>query len=106
MRMHALLMAATLVGLAAGTLAAQRISVSQQGKSFAPSELSISRGDTVAVINDDQVLHHVYVESPAFNFDSGERAPGQTASITFGVRGSFDVLCAIHPKMRLQVKVL
>jgi plastocyanin len=50
-------------------------------------------------------LHHAYVDSEKFTFDSGDQKPGSITPITFTVAGEFDVLCAIHPKMRLVVHV-
>ena len=40
-----------------------------------------------------------------FNFDSGDQGPGSRTNITFPIVGSFTVLCAIHPKMKLIVHV-
>ncbi len=79
--------------------------ISQKGRVFTPGEITIQQGATLAIANDDQVLHHVYIEAPGYNFDSGEQPPGKTISITPAKRGTFDVMCAIHPKMRLKVTV-
>ena len=88
-------------GLVPGTFHA-----SQKGQAFRPGELTISRGDTIEIVNDDgDILHHAYIESSTFSFDSGDQEPGTTVSIRFTVAGSFNVLCGIHPKMRLRVQV-
>jgi plastocyanin len=79
--------------------------ISQRGRVFEPREISVPVGAVVRVDNDDDVLHHVYVESPNFNFDSGEQPPGRQVAIRFTARGTFDVQCEIHPKMRLRVRV-
>lgn len=92
-------------GIVAG-LAAAQYSVSQKGREFTPRQMSIMRGDSVNIVNDDADLrHHAYIDSDTFNFDSGDQEPGSKASITFPVAGNFDVLCAIHPKMKLSVRV-
>jgi plastocyanin len=91
--------------LAGHALAAEPVIISQKGKTFYPSEIAIGVGDSIVIKNDDRVLHHVYVESPGFNFDSGEQPPGRRVPITFGRPGKFDVRCDIHPKMRLRVVV-
>jgi plastocyanin len=91
----------TLVGLAL-----PQYTVSQKGREFNPAQISIRRGETVQIVNDDgDLLHHAYIDSKAFAFDSGDQQPGSRTDITFPVAGTFDVLCAIHPKMKLQVKV-
>jgi plastocyanin len=82
------------------------LTVSQKGRAFAPGDVSINRGDVIQILNDDGDLrHHVYVDSDKFNFDSGDQEPGSRVTIRFPVAGTFDVLCAIHPKMRLLVQV-
>lgn len=81
-------------------------SISQKGREFHPGEVSIKRGETIRIVNDDaDLLHHAYVNSPKFSFDSGDQKPGSVTPITFPVAGDFDVLCAIHPKMLLAVHV-
>jgi len=91
----------TLVGLAL-----PQYSISQKGREFHPGEVSIKRGETIQIVNDDgDLLHHAYVDSDKFSFDSGDQKPGSKTDITFPVAGDFDVLCAIHPKMELMVHV-
>ncbi len=80
--------------------------VSQRGREFRPGQLDIKRGDIVSIVNDDEDLsHHAYVASDHFKFDSGDQEPGQDVDIPFTVAGTFNVLCGIHPKMRLLVAV-
>jgi plastocyanin len=81
-------------------------SVSQKGREFHPGEITIKRGDAIKIVNDDSdLLHHAYIDSPTFSFDSGDQTPGTITSIAFTVAGNFNVLCAIHPKMLLVVHV-
>jgi len=80
--------------------------VSQKGRQFRPDEMTIKKGEAVLIVNDDADLrHHAYVDSDTFNFDSGDQEPGSRTSIKFSVAGNFEVLCAIHPKMKLTVHV-
>jgi len=80
--------------------------VSQKGRAFQPGSISITKGDVVRIVNDDgDLLHHAYVESENFNFDSGDQEPGSKTDITFTEAGNFTVLCGIHPKMKLAVEV-
>ncbi len=50
-------------------------------------------------------MHHAYVESKQFSFDSGDQEPGAKVDITFPVSVTFTVMCGIHPKMKLRVRV-
>jgi plastocyanin len=94
-----------LLGLSVGW-AGQKYVVSQKGREFHPSELTIKRGETIEIVNDDGDLrHHAYIKSDNFNFDSGDQEPGSRTNITFPASGDFNVLCAIHPKMKLVVHV-
>ena len=80
--------------------------VRQKGQAFNPGFLSIHHGDTVEILNDDgELIHHAYVDSKTFSFDSGDQEPGSKTDIVFSVPGDFVVLCGIHPKMRLDVTV-
>jgi plastocyanin len=103
-------MAAVVLTLAGGVawqaLGAAPYQVSQKGRAFQPGELTIRRGETVQIVNDDaDLLHHAYVESERFSFDSGDQEPGSRTDVTFPVTGIFAVLCGIHPKMKLTVHV-
>ncbi len=87
-------------------LAATQFLVSQKGREFSPRDVTIERGEALTIVNDDADLrHHVYVDSDKFKFDSGDQEPGSKTNVTFPIAGSFEVLCAIHPKMKLTVHV-
>ncbi len=89
-----------------GQLQASGTIVSQKGRTFLPDALTLARGETVIIVNDDSdLLHHAYVDSPTFSFDSGDQEPGSRTPVTFSEKGVFQVLCGIHPKMKLVVKV-
>ena len=105
--LSAALIAFSLTGLGVlRSAAAPQYTVSQKGREFHPDTLTIQRGETVVIVNDDGDLrHHAYVDSPKFSFDSGDQEPGSKTPVTFPVAGDFDVLCAIHPKMKLTVHV-
>ena len=105
------LIASVLIAAVAGSIAcaaagSRTFQASQKGQAFRPGELFIKHGDTIELANDDgDILHHAYVESAAFSFDSGDQEPGAKVSIAFPVSGSFNVLCGIHPRMKMRVQV-
>jgi plastocyanin len=93
-------------GLAGTALAGIVQTVSQKGREFKPGEMTIKRGDAIAIVNDDaDLLHHAYLKSAAFSFDSGDQKPGSRFEIAFPEVGTFTIRCAIHPKMKLVVTV-
>ncbi len=86
--------------------AAARMLVSQRERIFHPNQMEIRRGDTVQVQNDDgELIHHAYVATDTFNFNSGEQMPGSITNIRFTEAGTFTIRCRIHPKMALVVTV-
>ncbi|MGU3361267.1 hypothetical protein ACLBWX_13125 [Methylobacterium sp. M6A4_1b] len=93
-------------GLALAAVGTPSLHVSQKGRAFQPNALIVRRGANVEIVNDDgDLLHHVYIDSPEFTFDSGDLKPGSRTQVVFDVSGTFAVLCGIHPKMKLTVRV-
>lgn len=86
-------------------LAAEAVIVSQREREFWPHDLNLKRGSVVHIKNDDRVTHHIFVDSPNMSFDSGEQPMGKTVDLKFDKQGRFTVRCAIHPLMRLLIKV-
>lgn len=95
------------VGLLAGAaLGANPFLISQKEQEFRPREIMIKRGNTLRFVNDDgELLHHAYLNSDTFEFDSGDQQPGSQFDVVFSVGGDYTVLCGIHPKMKLAVHV-
>jgi len=98
------IVAMLLAAAAAASANADQV-IAQKDKTFAPGAVTVAVGETLQVTNDDPVLHHVYVDAPNMQFDSGEQEPGRTVSIVFKKPGEFVAQCAIHPKMKLNVTV-
>lgn len=104
----------TLICLAAASLAAlvgtglawaASVQVTQRDRAFSTAAVAIRKGDVVQISNADTVVHHIYIESTGFNYDSGEQPVGRTLDVAFPLPGTFEVLCAIHPRMKLAVTV-
>ena len=80
--------------------------ITQKGRAFNPKTLVLKAGDTAEIVNDDgELIHHAYVSSESFSFDSGDQEPGSKTDVVFTTPGKFTVLCGIHPKMHLEVTV-
>jgi plastocyanin len=103
--MKRMIAVAALAAIPAAALAASIQVVQQQNRAFSQPEISIAVGDTVRLENRDEFIHHAYVHAPSFTFDSDEQEPGTKTDITFTKAGVFEVLCEIHPKMKLVVNV-
>jgi len=95
-----------LTGVAVATLPDPDHIVSQKGKRFGPQDVALRVGEHITIVNDDEnFVHQAYVDTEEFAYDSGDIEPGAKAVITFPKEGDFTVLCGIHPKMRLAVRV-
>lgn len=95
-----------IAGLSAFPAKAETVTVTQRGRMFTPATIDIAVGDTVRIVNDDgDLLHHAYMDDPAFSFDIGEQPGGSSNDVVFPVAGVFNVFCGIHPKMGLTVTV-
>jgi len=79
--------------------------VNQKGKTFIPSALTVSVGDTITFENSDPFAHNAYTDDEANEFDVGMQATGKETKMTVNAKESFSVECAIHPNMLLEVTV-
>lgn len=94
------------VAIGAGVAwAATEHEVVQKHRSFRPGEITMKAGDTIAFVNDDFYDHNVYSETPGATFNIGVQIRGETTRITLDQPGTVEILCRIHPKMKLTVTV-
>jgi len=80
--------------------------VFQEGKKFSESEVTIKVGESVTFTNKDAVTHNVYSQTPGMAFDLRTQKPGESSTIKFDTVGEADVMCAIHPQMKMKIKVV
>jgi plastocyanin len=77
--------------------------IDQKGKTFVPHEVSVKVGDTIKFLNSDPFAHNAYTDDEANEFDTGMQAPGKEVFMTVKGAGKFNIECAIHPNMLLEV---
>ncbi len=104
--MRFILTAAAAAALATGAVQASDIVVTQHGNQFSAPELSVKVGDTVSFRNDDPHFHNIFSLSDAQSFDLGSYPKGESRKVTFAKEGEVDVECAIHPGMKMKIKVV
>jgi len=85
-------------------LAAER-TISQKGKVFSESVVEIKKGETLVFLNDDNVPHNVLSTTPGHAFNLGLIGPGHSTPVTFEKGGDIQVICAMHPSMKMSLKV-
>ncbi len=79
--------------------------VDQKGKTFIPHSITVAVGDTITFKNSDPFAHNAYTDDEANEFDIGMQSPGKDVKVTMKATGNFNVECAIHPNMLLEVTV-
>ena len=92
------------MGLSVGALAAN-LTIMQKGRMFSSESVSIKKGETLTFLNDDSVPHNIMSTSQGNEFNLGSQPPGASTDVTFKVAGEVQVICAIHPRMKMMVKV-
>jgi plastocyanin len=104
MRRLAFLVLAISAGLSVGALAGNQM-IHQQGRVFSSENVSIKKGEALTFLNDDTVPHNIISTSKGNEFNLGSQPPGTSTDVTFKEAGDVQVICAIHPRMKLMVKV-
>jgi len=87
-----------------GAIAAEK-SIGQKGKMFSETEATVKVGESLTFVNDDNIAHNILSTSPGNEFNLGSQAPGVSTAVAFKTAGDAKVMCAIHPRMQMTVKV-
>lgn len=82
------------------------ILIIQKDKKFDKPEITINKGDTIKFKNNEtNVTHNVFSLGPSNSFELKTQPPGSESPVTFNEAGETEIECAIHPTMKLKVKV-
>jgi plastocyanin len=103
--MKSLPFAVAIVVASATAVHAGGATVFQDGKKFSEAEVTIKPGESVTFTNKDPYTHNVFSKTPGMAFDLRTQRTGESTSIQFDNAGEADVQCAIHPQMKMKVKV-
>ena len=104
MRQLTLLTIVITAGLSAGAFAATEV-IHQQGRAFSVESVTIKKGDALTFLNDESVPHNIMSATRGNEFNLGSQSPGSSTDVTFKEAGDVQVICAIHPRMKMMVKV-
>jgi len=105
MRATSLLILAIVGGLSTGAFAAKEV-IHQQGRAFSSESVTVKRGEALTFLNDDTVPHNIMSASRGNEFNLGSQPPGASTDVSFSELGEVAVICAIHPRMKMTVKVV
>lgn len=70
---------------------------------FSPANITINAGDTIMWVNEDNMRHSAQDLNGAF--DTGLLGKGQSASLQFSGKGSFNYRCGPHANMRGSITI-
>jgi plastocyanin len=86
-------------------IAAAEHSITQKGRVFSESEITLKKGESLVFVNDDNIAHNILSMTPGHEFNLGSQPPGASVPVAFKDSGELTVICAIHPRMKLTVVV-
>ena len=89
----------------AGVCWAAQVSVDQKDIAFSIGSLTVKKGDIVSFNNSDQTSHNLLITGEGVTINSGLQQPGVTFKAPFMKAGTYQVICGIHPKMKMTVVV-
>lgn len=95
--------AVTFLGTPSADAAGHQVVMS--GYAFAPRSLTITAGDTVTWVNEDQAPHDVKTTSGPESIHSPMLNKGAAWSHTFTSAGTYGYVCTVHPGMSAQLVV-
>jgi plastocyanin len=91
--------------LAGAAWAAGMVVVDQKGLAFSTTSLTVGKGTVVSFQNSDSTSHNILVTGGGVTLNSGLQAPGVAFRAPFLKSGTYQVICGIHPKMKMTVVV-
>ncbi len=87
-----------------GSYKPHKLSMDQRGMQFIPHILTVTQGDTVEFLNNDNVAHNVYTPDGE-GYNLGTFKQHENAKYTYNKPGVYAQLCSIHPEMLAYVFV-
>jgi plastocyanin len=105
MRAFSLAFTLGLIGATFVAAAAAERPIMQKGRVFSETDVTVKKGDALLFVNDDSVTHNIMSTNAGNEFNLGSMAPGVSTPVTFNDEGQIMVICAIHPRMKMTVKV-
>jgi plastocyanin len=79
--------------------------IHQKGRMFSSDLTTVKKGESISFLNDDTVPHNVVSMTPGNEFDLKSQRPGSSIEVTFTQAGEVQIICAIHPRMKMTISV-
>ena len=104
MRLMTIALVAAFASGSVVAFAAER-TISQKGRAFSEAAITVKKGETLVFVNDDNIAHNIMSTTAGNEFNLGSQSPGSSSNVTLSNSGEVQVLCAIHPRMKMTVTV-
>ncbi|HYE45641.1 MAG TPA: cupredoxin domain-containing protein [Caulobacter sp.] len=91
--------------LATGAWAAGMVNVDQKGLAFSAPALTVKKGVVLNFSNSDTTSHNILITGAGVSLNSGLQQPGVSFKAPMVKPGTYQVMCGIHPKMKMTVTV-
>jgi plastocyanin len=98
-----MIVVALLLGLVKASGSETSTTITIDGTSFRPRDITVSVNDAVEWVNTDPFPHNV--TSKAGTFQSGNLQPDGTWQFRPTRRGTFEYVCTLHPGMKAVLRV-
>lgn len=93
------------VALSGAAWARAMVTVDQKGLAFSMPALAAKKGDILNFNNNDSTSHNILITGAGVSLNSGLQQPGVSFKAPLVKEGTYQVICGIHPKMKMTVTV-
>ena len=97
--------AAAVLAVAGGAIAGAMTTIDQKALTFSMPTVSVNKGDILNFTNSDGTSHNITITGDGVSLNSGLQQPGVAFKAPMMKPGSYQVVCGIHPKMKMTVVV-
>ena len=97
--------AAVTLGIATLAWAGATHTIDQKNLKFSVPTLTVSKGDVVDFLNNDDTNHNITIKGDDFSVSSGLQKPGVDFKVPLVKPGTYKVSCGIHPNMKMTLVV-
>ena len=94
-----------LAGVFGAAWAGSMVVVQQKNLSFGTDQLTVKAGDVVRFDNMDTTSHNIIITGDGVKLNSGLQQPNVSFQAPMIKKGTYQVMCGIHPKMKMTINV-
>ena len=96
---------AAALAVAGGAFAGAMTTIDQKALTFSMPTVVVNKGDILNFMNSDSTSHNILITGEGVTLNSGLQQPGVAFKAPMMKPGAYQVVCGIHPKMKMTVVV-